>query len=162
MKKKLAKSKKKKGTTFSLKDKIIMAVSVLTITTGITVIATKAAISLNPYPDPSLLLVPDTSIADVANNQTGLNGEPVLTDETATGGAGIGSGCGKSKNGIDCSGTCYCATDQYGIDYYSSCIPVNMYKGPDGGCTCPAGCQANKPGSTIFVPGYSPGDSIQR
>jgi hypothetical protein len=124
MKKKLVKSKKKKGTAFSLKDKIIMAIAVFAITTSITAVATKAAVSLNSYSNPSPL------ITAAANLGTG---------------GGATNPCGKSKDGLSCTGQCFCAYDQYGTPFYRACVPTNAYKGPSSGCECPQGCGAGAP-----------------
>lgn len=133
MKKKLAKSKKKAGTSF--KDKIIMVVSVAAITISVTSIVTRAAINLNPYPtNPSPLLVSDT----IATNPTSPSSPLDLT-------ANPTRGCGTTKDGLSCIGTCYCGTDQYGNDWRRDCVPVNAYKGGVGGCTCPEGCGGSAP-----------------
>lgn len=132
MKKKLAKSKKKAGTSF--KDKIIMVVSVAAITISVTSIVTRAAININPYPtNPSPLLVSDTIAISPTNPSSPLN-------LTATPGTGSGGCAGPS--GGSCSGECACGNDSTGQPYFAPCVPAdviiknNQYYARACSCSC--------------------------
>jgi len=135
MKKKLAKSKKKAGTSF--KDKLIMVVSVAAITISVTSIVTRAAINFDPYPtNPSPLLVSDTITTNMVNPSSPLN-------LTATQGAGSGGCAGPS--GGSCSGECACGNDSTGQPYFAPCVPAdvviknNQYYARACSCSCAGG-----------------------
>ncbi len=131
--------KKAKATSYSPKEKLIMAVAIAVMAGSFTIIGVKAADSLS-YAPKSPLTAADNTITVNPAGPADIGTVP--TNQTATQNAGSGGGCGKSKDGLNCTGQCNCGQDEYGITYYRDCRPVNMYKGPAAGCECPEGCTA--------------------